>query len=162
MQYYLYSLPLYGIYAGLALNKVWEFMRNQKKFVAVLITFIFLNSITHTLQYFNSDKSNTHQVKEIQYILDNTDLQDNIFDGWSGVGVFRNHAYYYYYLHPGVRQIMAPIQLSSNILKVFQEKKPKIIIYDSDVKKLSNEVRSYIEINYKYSSIGDIHIRNSD
>ena len=70
--------------------------------------------------------------------------QDTVLDGWTGSGVFRDHAYYYYFLHGEVRSMLTPKESSDDIVKALREKRTKIVIYDGNVQALSQEVRAYV------------------
>jgi len=106
------------------------------------------------------NRSNEGRLNEIRFILQNTTRQDTVLDGWTGSGVFRDHAYYYYFLHGEVRNMLTPEESSEDVVYALREKQTKIIIYDSNVQALSPEVRNYVEANYKPTGVGSLYIRN--
>ena len=111
-------------------------------------------------RYIRLNHSNEGQLNEIRFILQNTTPQDTVLDGWTGSGVFRDHAYYYYFLHGEVRNMLTPKESSEDVVNVLREKKTKIVIYNGDVQALSQEVRNYVEANYKPTGVGSLYIRN--
>ena len=84
---------------------------------------------------------------------------DTVLDGWTGSGVFWDHAYYYYFLHHGVRQMLTEKEKSKDVIDALRKNNTKIIIYDDNVRDLSPSVREYIEANYRPTGVGPIHIR---
>ncbi len=49
---------------------------------------------------------NTAQRREVEYVLANSKPQDAVFDGYTGYGVFRRHAYYFWMLHQEVQAML--------------------------------------------------------
>jgi len=153
------SWKLYWIVWGFCLiGIILSVWRNKRGYVALfLLIGICLYPFNQVLT--QTKKTNQGKLNEIRYILENTTPNDTVLDGWTGSGVFRDHAYYYYFLHHGVRQMLTEKEKSEDVIKALREKKTKIVIYDNNVKSLSPSVRKYIEANYKPSGIGAIYIR---
>ena len=102
--------------------------------------------------------TNQGQLSEIRYILQNTNSEDTIFDGWRGTGVFRNHAYYYYFLHPEIRKMLTRKELSEDVVEALRNKTPKFVIYDYNIRALPVKVNNYLKDNYQPAGIGEIYV----
>ena len=181
-QYYLLFIPLLAMYCGLVSVTLVSYFRLPKsrrlrKSVRVcgymllffsIIAYPFNQMIAQFLtikllekpRHIRLNRSNEGRLNEIRFILQNTTPQDTVLDGWTGSGVFRNHAYYYYFLHGEVRNMLTSQESSKDIVNALREKQTKIIIYDGNVQALSQEVRNYVEANYKPTGVGSLYIRN--
>ncbi|MBI1927377.1 glycosyltransferase family 39 protein [Candidatus Poribacteria bacterium] len=106
------------------------------------------------------NRSNEGQLNEIRFILQNTRPEDTVFDGWTGSGVFRNHAYYYYFLPYEIRKMLTQKESSEGVINALREKRPKIVIYDANVQALSADVKNYIEANYKPTGVGELYMES--
>ena len=100
---------------------------------------------------------NEDRLKEIQYILDNTSPKDTVLTGWSGSGVFRMHAYFYFFLHGELLAMLDDKQKGEDVIEVLKEKRPKIIVYDGAVKALRPVVQEYIKKHYEPAGVGILH-----
>ena len=112
-------------------------------------------------RYIRLNHSNAGRLNEVRFILQNTTPQDTVLDGWTGSGVFRDHAYYYYFLHSEVRNMLTPKESSEDVVNALRRKETKIIIYDGNVQALSQEVRNYVEANYKPTGVGNLYVRKN-
>lgn len=103
-------------------------------------------------------RTNALTLKEIQFVLDNTTEDDHVIDGFHGSGVFRQHTYYYHFVHVGVRMMMTEKELSTDIVSAMRQKKPKIVVYDRDLQNTSEAVRQYVKEHYVPTGVGILHI----
>src|SRR5262249_24067138 len=103
-------------------------------------------------------RSNSGQLADIKFIMDNTNPQDTVLDGWSGLGVFRPHAYYYHFLHAEIRAMLSNEKLAHNLITTLKQKRTKVIIYDTSIRALPPPFQEYITQNYVYSGQGNIYL----
>ena len=103
-------------------------------------------------------RTNALTLKEIQFVLDNTTEDDYVIDGFHGSGVFRQHTYYYHFVHVGVRMMMTEKELSEDIVSAMRQKQPKIVVYDHDFENTSEAVRQYVKEHYVPTGVGILHI----
>ena len=107
-------------------------------------------------------RGNAPQLAAIRYVLNHTDSRDCVLDAWNGMGVFRDHAYYQYCLSRPIVCMLNPRELSQDLLRVLQEKKPKIVILSdlSDIaaENLPDTVVKYIKEHYEPTGFRDIYI----
>lgn len=137
---------------------LWYYIKDNRQLftVVLLIGTLIYPFVCMTKQI--SFRNNKNQLNEIRFILQNASSQDTIFDGWRGTGVFRNHAYYYYFLHSEIQMMLTPKELSEDIIEVLRNKKPKFIIYDKSIRALPEKVNNYIKDNYKPTGLGEIYV----
>ncbi len=103
-------------------------------------------------------RTNALTLQEIQFVLDNTTEDDYVIDGFHGSGVFRQHTYYYHFVHVGVRMMMTEKELSTDIVSAMRQKQPKIVVYDRDLQNTSEAVRQYVTEHYVPTGVGVLHI----
>jgi len=92
---------------------------------------------------------NREQLKAIGHLLLITSPEDRVMDGWSGLSVFRPHAYYYYFLHEGVLMMLTEEEKGPKLLAALKENPPRIIINDVYLNHVGAEVRDFIAHNYR-------------
>jgi hypothetical protein len=148
----------YRILWGILTISIILILLSGKRDVAMLIAS--MGIIIFPLQqiYHQTERSNSGQLENIKFIMDNTTPEDTVLDGWSGFGVFRPHAYYYHFLHGEARAMLSNDDLADNLINTLKEKRTKVIIYDSSVKALPQPVQDYITQNYVYSGHGNIYL----
>jgi hypothetical protein len=104
--------------------------------------------------------TNRDDLNGIRYVLQNTSPTDTCMDGWTGLGVFRPHAWFYWFLHREVRMMLSErtknefeANLTSGSIA------PKLIFYDQDLKGLSAETAQFLENAYEPTGEGPIRRR---
>ena len=101
--------------------------------------------------------SNTNQLLEISYVIANTDPSAVVLDGWSGTGVFRPHAFFYWFLH---RRLVATLETSvlRNLVAGLKSGhiRPTLIILDDELKMASPDLNDFIRQKYLPVGVGDI------
>jgi hypothetical protein len=101
--------------------------------------------------------SNEEMVSNLRYGMERTSPDDVVMDGWSGLGVFRPHAWYYAFMHGGVRSTLDKEKLSQ--LENDCEKgaiAPKLIILDQYIAELSPKLTTLIETTYRPTEYGKV------
>ena len=87
---------------------------------------------------------------QLRYLLTNSRPDDIVMDGFSGLGVFRPHAYFYFFLHdeirarlhgPGTRRLLA--ELRDGLIA------PAWVVADPDLLGLPREIVAFFEHNYE-------------
>jgi hypothetical protein len=89
------------------------------------------------------------QIAAIGAVLTRTRPTDTIFDGFSGVGVFRPHAYFYYFLHDEVRMLLAGRPLGRLLADLRDGAiAPDWVVADADVLALPDDLVAFLRANY--------------
>ncbi len=94
---------------------------------------------------------NRDQLKAIDYLHRITAPDDRVMDGWTGISVFRPHAYYYYFLHEGMLKMLSEEDKGERLLAALKENPPKVIINDVYLNSVGEEVREFIARRYRAS-----------
>ncbi len=124
-----------------------------------LLTFVITLSVFPLSQYAKLlDLSNLSQCIAVKFTLNHTEADDIVADGWSGYGFLRNHAYFYFFLHRGIAELLTEKQKSDLVVKAFEEKNPELIIYDHHIRYLSPKVRSFVEKHYSWSGYKNFYL----
>lgn len=99
------------------------------------------------------------QRAKVEFINAETPPNGTVFDGYSGYGVFRKHAYRYWFLHEETQQMLSAEEKHAGILNSLRTAQPRIVIVDGWTKLLPAEVLEYIGRNYRESQFTDIRVR---
>jgi hypothetical protein len=106
------------------------------------------------------DFGDNGQFAGLRFVLANSAPDAVVMDGWTGYGVFRRHAWFYWMLHPGVRAMLpegATTALARDLMSM--RLKPDIVVLDANLGALSADVTSYIEAHYQSSGLNNIYTR---
>jgi hypothetical protein len=103
------------------------------------------------------DLRNTAQLDEIRYILAHTAPTDTIMDGFTGSGVFRPHAYFYFFPHYGIRTMLTDEDRHELLKNLYSGRiAPKLILFDKSLRSLSPAITAFFEENYQPVGRGEI------
>ena len=105
--------------------------------------------------------ANEAQRERVAYVLHNTGPKDPVFDGYSGYGLFRPHAYRYWFLHDEVQAMLSEEEKADEIVRALEEGETPIAIVDRYVRALPKPVLGYIAENYEDTPFPDIKKRRS-
>ena len=106
---------------------------------------------------------NKETLSEIRYILVNSRPDETVMDGWTGLGVFRPHAWFFYFLHTEMRKMMTRDQFDS----LYQDLRtsrvaPRLILFDQDLKSLSPEITAFFKQHYTSVGLPNIWVRKTE
>jgi hypothetical protein len=99
------------------------------------------------------------QFARLRYILSSSSPKAVVLDGWSGYGVFRRHAWFYWMVHPEVRA-MLPARAISELETGLETGsiRPDVVIFDPDLRAVSERVDAFIESHYRPADFEDIYV----
>jgi hypothetical protein len=105
---------------------------------------------------------NKETLSEIRYVLVNSRPDETVMDGWTGLGVFRPHAWFFYFLHIQMREMMTRDQFES----LYQDLRsgrvaPRLILFDHDMHSLSPEITVFFEQHYASVGLPNIWVRKT-
>ncbi len=152
-------LKMFVFFIAILLGLIPIALQRRDLAVAFLIVALHLPTAKKFTSKFKS--SNAEQLASIQYVIENSSLEDTFMDGWMGVGLFRPHAYFYWMLHVEIRHMISD-QEKNDLLKKLQSGhiNPKLVNLDDDLRDLSPEITSFILENYLPVGVGSIYKRN--
>ena len=92
---------------------------------------------------------NTNELQSLRYTIEKTSPTDTMMDGFSGIGVFRPHAYFYWFLDPEIFAMMTDEQ-KRQLLADLQTGKlaPRYLIMDSFLDDVLSPIRWYVSSNF--------------
>jgi 4-amino-4-deoxy-L-arabinose transferase-like glycosyltransferase len=83
-----------------------------------------------------------------------------VMDGWTGYGVFRPHAWYYWMLHPGVRAMLPAAAVNELMADLGSGRlQPGVILFDSQIRALAPAMAGYVEQHYVPTGVSPIYVR---
>jgi 4-amino-4-deoxy-L-arabinose transferase-like glycosyltransferase len=106
--------------------------------------------------------TNDEQMAKLEYVWENTAEDEFVFDCWSGLYLFRPHAFFYHFLGPDIRPTLDRIDqaiLRRDLLKSLRATEPRVAFADSECRKLPAEVRRYIQNHYSSGRYPEILLR---
>lgn len=130
-QYFLLFLPLLALFGADAL------LRLPKPWPALLLAALCLNGLWRRQADVQSHDFLRSQLQLIRFVHTTTQPADTVLDGWTGLGVFRPHAFFYFFLHQEIRAIL-PAADKQRLLQGLQDGtiNPALILYDEDLRAL--------------------------
>ena len=93
---------------------------------------------------------------EIRFVLETTPSDAKVLTGWRGSGVFRRHAYFYFFLHPEIRKMLTRKQRGEDVVRALVAEEPELVVYDRAVRALRPEVTEYIRRHYRPTGVGPL------
>lgn len=143
--------------AALVYLAVIRFVRGREALLITLLVGIIAFPLSKALRH--DYVGNVTQLEYIDIVMEETNPDDTVFDGWSGYGVFRPHAYYYFFLHTEIRAMLNQDERGKDVVEALRLRNPKIIIYDEHVQRLSGEVNEYVQKYYRPMGLGHLYRR---
>ena len=105
---------------------------------------------------------NYPQRARVNYVMENTKPTDAVFDGNTGYGVFRPHAFKYWLLHDEVQAMLTPNEKGPLLIEELELRKPPIAIVDRFTLMLPPEVLDYINTHYESTPYIEIRKRRTE
>jgi 4-amino-4-deoxy-L-arabinose transferase-like glycosyltransferase len=103
--------------------------------------------------------SNQEHREAVAFVLAQTKPDESVFDGYMGYGVFRPHAYWWWFLHDEV-QLMLPAQETGHgIVDALMRRRPKVVLYDCWIEQLGPPVHDYLRAHYRPTAYDQIWLR---
>jgi 4-amino-4-deoxy-L-arabinose transferase-like glycosyltransferase len=93
---------------------------------------------------------NSSDLQSLRYVIEKTSPTDTMMDGFTGFGVFRPHAYFYWFLNTEIVEMMTDEQ-KRQLLADFQTGKiaPRYIILDYFLARVLFPIRWYVWDNFR-------------
>lgn len=97
--------------------------------------------------------------QRVQYVLSRTTPQQAVFDGRSGWGVFRPHAYRYWFLHDEMQLMLTKSEKTEAIVAALKRPSTQMAIVDDYVRLLPPVVLETIRTEFEPTPFADLWIR---
>jgi hypothetical protein len=164
-QYYLLFLPQLAMVGSdflLRVSAVIIKRTTSSAGVALLVLTAMLSSLTSVRTAILNQRLRVseHKEKAIAMILDNSSMADTVLDGYTGIGVFRPHAFRYFFLHAEMRRM-----LDGAVVRELEEGladgaiAPRFVSTDSHLRAVSPRVRDFLDRNFAPAGVGPVAVR---
>jgi len=132
----------------LAAGTALMFRSRSEAALAVLLCAVCLCPYYLARERFLDDNSSSLQ--SLRFAIEETSPTDTMMDGFTGIGVFRPHAYFYWFLHSEIVEMMTDEQ-RRQLLADFQTGKiaPRYIILDYFLARVLFPIRWFVWGNYR-------------
>ncbi|MCC6537146.1 MAG: glycosyltransferase family 39 protein, partial [Bryobacterales bacterium] len=95
------------------------------------------------------NEDNSGQRKRVEFVLAQTRPDDAVFDGYTGYGVFRPHAYFYWMIHQEVQAMLDGRTKGEQLVRELDRRRPALVIDDQWLATLPAPVREYVAAHYE-------------
>ena len=148
-QYYLGPLPLACLFAAHGLLFLVERARRGVRPLVLAFALPALGILPAFALRESLRQRNDGQLARLRYVFENTQPGDVVMDGWQGLGVFRPHAFYYFFLHPETVAMLPGPQLDTYLEALERgEIRPKLIAMDRNLTALGPRFQKFVTRNY--------------
>lgn len=93
--------------------------------------------------------SNLRQQRRIAYLNESVGPEERVFDGYSGYGLFRPHAYRYWFLHDEMLLMLSESERTDDIIAALAHPRVRAAIRDVYTKELPAPVQRYLDENFE-------------
>jgi len=148
-QYYLLPLPLVCLFAAKGLLSLFSRVPAPKRVSAFCVALLALSALPTVALAEGLTRRNDKQLARLRSVFELTQPTDMVMDGWEGTGVFRPHAFYYYFIHDENILMIPPQQVDAYVDDLESGKvRPKLIALDRHVAALGPRFLSFLKKNY--------------
>jgi hypothetical protein len=148
-QYYLMPLPILCLLAvdGLAIVRDRLAGRARRPLAVIGLVLMLLFPILALVDAYRD--TNAAQLARLDFVYRHTRPTDLVMDGWEGMGVFRPHAFHYYFLHEEAVAMLPPDRLAAYLDALEQGRiQPRLIAMDENLPHLGPRFVAFVERNY--------------
>jgi len=125
---------------------------------ALLMTAILVYPVVQQLDYIYRAPNDSDRIG-VEQVLRLADVDEPVFDGYSGFGVFRPHVYQYWFLHDELQLMMTEEQLGPGVVDAIESSRAPVVINDRFVAMLPDTVHSYLRTHYEPTDVENILVR---
>lgn len=158
-QYYLMALPLVCLFAAQALLWLVARVRDRARPALLVLALSPLAVLPARGLRDSFRPRNDGQLARLEYVFAHTEPDDLVMDGWQGTGVFRPHAFYYFFLHSETLAMLPRPQLAAYLTALELGKiQPRLIAMDWNLRTLGPRFESFVRSHY-FTNDGFLYFR---
>jgi hypothetical protein len=154
-QYYLMPLPLICLFAAAGLLWLVDWLgslrrapRTARAWLLVLAVGVLLKVPVQAVR-FSYRERNDLQLARLRHVFETTKPTDLVMDGWEGTGVFRPHAFYYYFVHEELLPMLSRDRLDAYVDDLESGRiQPKLITLDANLVALEPRFLRFVMNRY--------------
>jgi 4-amino-4-deoxy-L-arabinose transferase-like glycosyltransferase len=148
-QYYLMPLPIACLFAAKGLSFLVERARERARAWLLIVATIPLLVLPVLDLREAFTQRNDRQLARLRHVFESTKPTDLVMDGWEGTGVFRPHAFYYYFLHDESVAMVPREQVDAYVDALERGKiRPRLIALDEHLVALGSRFLRFVKTNY--------------
>jgi hypothetical protein len=148
-QYYLMPLPIVCLFAAQGLSLIIECAREGARPWLLILAMIPLAVLPVLDLQATFKVRNDRQLARLRYVFENTKPTDVVMDGWEGMGVFRPHAFYYFFLHGELVDRLPREQVDAYLDALESGRiRPRLIAMDENLVALGSRFLRFVKRNY--------------
>lgn len=143
------AIAALGVLLIAALKRSW----NSKRYTRVAclgLALACLLPLVNQLSWLRRP-GNSPQRRAIEFVHENVAPHEAVFDGYSGYGVFRPHAYKYWFLHDEMQQMLSEHERSTGIIDRLAHPTVRAAVRDEYSRELPNVVQTYLDEHFSQS-----------
>lgn len=148
-QYYLIMMPILCLFAATGLVFLVDLAKPRMRPRLLLLALIPLSVLPVVDLCTTFTSRNDDQLARLRYVFDHTRPTDLVMDGWEGTGVFRPHAFHYFFLHEE-SLVMLPRQQVDAFVDALEAGRirPRLIALDTILISLGSRFVRFVYRNY--------------
>jgi hypothetical protein len=100
--------------------------------------------------------------RRLDFVDRHVGADERVFDGASGYGAFRPHAYRWWRLSDAMRPPLDERALGDDVLAALRREPPRLVVLDDAVRQLDPRVLRYIWSAYEPTGVGPLMLRRED
>ncbi|MBN2575610.1 MAG: glycosyltransferase family 39 protein [Deltaproteobacteria bacterium] len=161
-QYYLMLLPIVCLLAAKALSFLLERARARVRpwLLALAIVPLSVLPVLDLRAAFAT--RNDRQLDRLREVLDSTQPTDLVMDGWHGTGVFRPHAFYYFFVHEELADMLSRERVDAYLDALESGRiRPRLIAMDENLLALGSRFARFVHTHY-VSRDGFLYFRKEE
>ncbi len=148
-QYYLMPVPLICLFAARGLLFLADGLPRYARRPLLILAMVPLSLLPARAAQHVLDSQNDGQLARLRYVYARTRPDDVVMDGWQGMGVFRPHAFRYFFLHPETRAMLPRRELAAYLDALERGRvRPKLIAMDPNLTALGARFKAFVERHY--------------
>ncbi len=148
-QYYLMLFPIVCLFAARGLVFLIELARRPWLLGVAILPLAVLPAMALAEAY---GQPNDDQLAKIRFVMEKTGPSDVVMDGIEGMGLFRPHAIYFFFLHAESLEMLTREQLDVYVNELVSGKvRPKLIALDDNLIALGIRFLHFVKTNYESS-----------
>lgn len=127
------------------------------RLAAVITAVLLLPAVSHV--GWLERPSNAWQRRALTLVHAEVGPDDRVFDGYSGLGAFRLHAYRYWFLHDEMVQMLPPAELERDALARLEDPAVRVVLRDEHFERLPGAIKDAVETRFRKAA-GIVWVRS--
>jgi hypothetical protein len=151
-QYYLIPLPLIALFAARGLFLLLDHVPRPRRawWLAGALLVLAIHPGLALREAFHD--RNDLQLARLGFVYDRTTPGDPVMDGWEGMGVFRPHAFRYFFLHEETLAMLPTAELDAYLDALESGAiRPRLIALDKNLRALGPRFLAFVTAHYTTS-----------